>query len=321
MRLNNKIILVTGGAGFIGSHIVEHCLDYGAEKVISFDNLTGVVNNNHAHIQNNSSFEFVKGDIRDYETTKKYVEQADIIFNEAASKLVVSLKNPFIDVQTNVVGNFNILEIVRKSKKNPRIIHASTGSVFGSSDKPFKEDSPKNPSTVYGISKLAAEKYHLLYFKEYGIKTSVLRYFHVFGPRQEYQSEAGVINIFLSRILQGKPPQVCGTGEQIRCFTFVKDVVAANFLLLKKNSSIGQDYNVASKTRISIIELAKLLIKKYGQNGMKPEFIAHRQGENMRPIPDTTKIEKLGFKESISFEQGLEITKDWIEEDIKHSRL
>ena len=314
----NKVILVTGGAGFIGSHIVDRCLKEGAEKVISFDNLIGGKLGNHAHLEKEPRFEFVKGDIKDYDKIKPFIEQSDVIFNEAASKLVVSLKDPMVDVQTNVVGNFNILEILRKSSNNPRIIHASTGSVFGSSEKPFKEEDPKNPSTIYGISKLAAERYFKFYHKEYGIKSTVLRYFHVFGPRQDYSSDAGVISIFLSRVLKGLEPGVCSPGTQIRCFTYIDDDVDANLLLYKNNSSIGEAYNVASKTRLSIIDLAKMIIDKYGKEGMKAEIVAPRMGENMRPIPDTTKIEALGFKEKVSFEEGLEKTKEWIVEDMKN---
>jgi UDP-glucose 4-epimerase len=313
----NKIVLVTGGAGFIGSHLVDRALKENAEKVISFDNLIGGNLKNHNHLQNEPKFKFVKGDIKDYDSIKPYIEESDVIFSEAASKLVVSLKEPIIDVQTNVIGNFNMLEIIRKSKNNPRIIHASTGSVFGSSDKPFKEDDLKNPSTVYGISKLAAENYFKFYNKEYGLKSSILRYFHVFGPRQDYTGEAGVISIFLSKVLNKQNPLVCSPGSQIRCFTYVNDDINANLLLYKNNSSIGQEYNVASKTRINILNLAKTIIDKYDKtNKLKPNIIASRQGENLKPIPNTKKIEKLGFKESINFEKGLDITKKWVEEDL-----
>ncbi len=318
MLFKNKVVLVTGGAGFIGSHLVDRALKEGAEKVISFDNLIGGKLENHAHLKDEPRFEFVNGDIRDYDAIKPCVEQADVIFNEAASKLVVSLKDPKMDVETNVLGNFNILEIIRKSGKNPRLIHASTGSVFGSSEKPFEENSPKNPSTIYGISKFAAENYIKFYHKNYGINASILRYFHVFGPRQDYHGEAGVINIFLSRTLKGQAPQVCSPGIQIRCFTFVQDVVEANMMMYKNDSTIGQEYNVASKTRISILDLANLIVKKYGPLDMKSDMIASRMGENLKPIPNTYKIESLGFNESISFEEGLDITKKWIEEDIKN---
>lgn len=317
---NNKVVLVTGGEGFIGSHLVDACLNLGAEKVVSFDNLVGVTQNNFLHRQQdiaNKRLQIVQGDIKDYQTIKPFVEEADVIFNEAASKLVVSLKDPMIDVQTNVLGNFNILEIMRKCNSQARIIHASTGSIFGSSHKPFAEDDAKHPSTIYGISKLAADFYHQFYAKEYGIKSSVLRYFHVFGPRQDYAGEAGVISIFLSRVLQGKPPIVFGSGEQIRCFTFVTDDVHANLLLYKNNITIGKAYNVASKTRISVLDLAKLIIKKYGPEGMQPIMGPPRMGENMKPIPDTSKIEALGFREQVSFEQGLEQTKQWIAKELE----
>jgi len=318
----NKVVLVTGGAGFIGSHIVDKALELGAEKVICYDNLIGTNNSLHniVHLKNDPRFKFVKADIKDYQEIKPLVEESDIIFNEAASKLVVSLKDPTIDVQTNVVGNFNIAEIMRKSESDARIIHASTGSVFGSNDKPFEEMDPMNPSTVYGISKLAAEKYFLLYHRLYGIKATVLRYFHVFGPRQDYTGEAGVVGIFLSRVLRGLPPQVCGTGEAIRCFTFVNDAVDSNVILYKNNSSIGQDYNVASRNRVSVVQLANEVIAKYGPMGMKPEFIAPRLGENLRPIPNTSKIENVGFKESVTFDEGLERTKQWIAGQLQKSK-
>ena len=318
MLFKNKIILVTGGAGFIGSHLVDRALSEGAEKVISFDNLIGGKLANHAHLKDEPRFEFANGDIKDYDSIKPYVEQSDVIFSEAASKLVVSLKNPMIDVQTNVVGNFNILEILRKSKNNPRIIHASTGSVFGSNEKPFKEEDSKNPSTIYGISKLAAENYYKFYNENYGINSSILRYFHVYGPRQDYSGEAGVISIFLSRVLAGKNPLVCSPGSQVRCFTYVQDDVDANLLLYKNKSSIGQTYNVASKARVSILELAQMICDKYGNGKVKPEIIDPRMGENLKPIPNTSKIEKLGFKESVTFEEGLDITKKWVEKDMKN---
>ncbi|MEK6940125.1 MAG: SDR family NAD(P)-dependent oxidoreductase [Nanoarchaeota archaeon] len=317
----NKVVLVTGGAGFIGSHLVDKALELGAEKVVCYDNLIGTNNSlaNIAHRKSDPRFTFVKADIKHYQEIKPWVEESDIIFNEAASKLVVSLKDPTIDVQTNVVGNFNVAEILRKSESDARIIHASTGSVFGSNDRPFEETDPMNPSTVYGISKLAAEKYFLLYHRLYGIKATVLRYFHVFGPRQDFTGEAGVVGIFVSRVLKGLPPQVCGTGEAIRCFTFVNDAVDANILLYKNNSSIGQDYNVASRNRVSVLQLANEVISKYGTPGMKPEFIAPRLGENFKPIPSTKKIENLGFKESVTFNEGLERTKQWIAVQLGHN--
>jgi len=316
MMLKNKVVLVTGGAGFIGSHLVDKCLAEGAEKVVALDNFAAGNRINLAHLKDEPRFELKDGDVQDFEVVKPLVEGSDVILHEAASKLVASLKNPRVDLGTNIIGTFNILEAARNA--DPQIIHASTGSVLGSSDEDMLEDAPTNPTTLYGISKLAGEKYCTFYAKEFGVNASVLRYFHVFGPRQDYSGEAGVINIFLSKVLQGKPPVIYSGGTQIRCFTYISDDVDANFLLLQNKGKVkGEIYNVASRTRMSVNELADTIIKKYATKPLEPEQGETRQGENYRPVPDTKKVEKLGFKEKVSFEDGLEKTKQWIEKDLR----
>lgn len=312
--IKDKTVLVTGGAGFIGSHICTEALKNGAKKVIALDNFVASRQKNLRHLVSNKRFDLISGDVRDYETIAPLVKQSDLIFHEAASKLVASLKNPRIDLCTNIIGTFNILEAARNT--NARIIHASTGSVLGSSEKPMNEDHEKNPTTLYGISKLTGEKYCEFYAKEFGVRVTIIRYFHVFGPRQDYYGEAGVINIFLSRILNGQSPIIFGTGEQIRCFTYVKDDVDANFLLASEDETIGKIYNVASKTRISVKDLASKLIDKYGSHEIELQYGPPRQGENFKPIPDTKKIEAVGFKETMGFEEGLNLTKKWIEHDM-----
>jgi len=273
---------------------------------------------NIRHLVGNKKVCIIRGDIRKFSVVKPLVKESDYVFNEAASKLVFSIENPRQDLETNIVGSFNIIQAALDS--DTRIVHASTGSVFGSSDKPMKEDHAKNPTTPYGISKLAGEKYVLYYAKEFGLKASVIRYFHVFGPRQDYSGEAGVINIFLSRVLQNKPPIIYSGGKQIRCFTYIDDDIDATLLIAKSNNTIGEDYNVASKTRMSVNELAGFIIKKYAKTNLSPIHGKTRKGENPRPIPDTAKIEKLGFRGKVSFEEGIEKTKRWIEEDIKESQ-
>ncbi|MEW6008502.1 MAG: GDP-mannose 4,6-dehydratase [Candidatus Omnitrophota bacterium] len=315
MSFDKKVILVTGGAGFIGSNLVEVILKDKVKKLIVLDNFVAGKKENIENFQNDRRFELIAGDIRDYGLVKKLVQKSDLIFNLAASKLVVSLEHPRVDLETNILGTFNILEAARK---NPvvRIVHASTGSVLGSSHSPMAEEHCPNPTTLYGISKLAAEKYCLFYVKEFGVKVSVVRYFHVFGPRQDYTGSSGVVNIFLSRVLTGKSPVIFGTGEQIRCLTYVEDDIEATLMLANSDGAIGEIYNVASLTRISVKQLAEIIISKFGPKGMKPEYGASRQGENLRPIPDTTKIERLGFKAKVEFEEGLEKTKAWIQGDL-----
>jgi len=308
---NNKIVLVTGGAGFIGSHLVDKVIELGAEKVICFDNLVGSdgSDRNIVHLKDNPKFEFVNGDVADPKLIGPLVEKSDYVFHEAASKMVVCDEKPRVDLQTNILGTFNILEAARNS--DCRIVHASTGSVFGSSDVDMVESHTKSPTTLYGISKLAGEKYVLHYAGRFGIKASVIRYFHVFGPRQDFSGEAGVVSIFLSRVLQGKSPVIFSGGNQIRCFTYISDDVDATLLLAKEQKAVGEDFNVASKTRMSVDELADMVIKKYGA-GLQPEKGKDRPGENYRPVPDTSKIEKLGFSAKVSFEDGLELTRKWV---------
>ena len=314
MNLSNKSVLVTGGAGFIGSHLVDRLIKENVEKVTVLDNLSGGKIENIAQVKNNPKCAFIKGDICDKKLVKELVQSSDIIFSEAASKLVVSLKNPRVDVETNVTGVFNILEAALQS--DATIVHASTGSVYGSSEKPMKEDHSKNPTTIYGISKLAAEQYCLHFAQENGLKVSVIRYFHVFGPRQDYSGEAGVVPIFISRVLQKKPPIIFSGGTQIRCFTYIDDDIDATLMLAKTPKAVGQAYNVASKTRITINDLARIIIEKYGTKNLKPIHGEKRVGENYAPIPDTSKIESLGWKAKVSFEHGLEFTKKWVEEDM-----
>ena len=151
MLFTHKVVLVTGGAGFIGSHLVDRALQEGAEKVLCLDNYVAGSLNNVVHLKHNSRVEIITGDICDFELIQTLVNRSDYIFHEAASKMVAALDNPRTDLQVNIIGTFNILEAARHSPKRPRIIHASTGSVLGSSDKPMKEDHPRNPTTLYCI--------------------------------------------------------------------------------------------------------------------------------------------------------------------------
>lgn len=320
MRIKNKICVVTGAAGFIGSHLVDRLLGEGAWRVIGIDNFVSGKYENIAHLKNEKRFYLVRADISNINAVRPHILGGDFIFNLAASKLVVSLKNPRVDLRTNITGTFNILEILREHKK-ARLIHASTGSVLGSSTKPMPEDFPPNPTTLYGISKLTAERYCMFYARQFGVRASIIRYFHVYGPRQDYQGPAGVVNIFLSRVLTGKSPMVNGSGEQIRCFTFVEDDLDATIMIAVNPKTIGEIYNVASPARISVKALANMIIKKYAKPGLEIKYSPPRQGENFRPVADTAKIERLGFKAQNSFEEGLEKTKLWIEGQLKKEKL
>ena len=310
MEVKGKSVLITGGAGFIGSHLADEALLRGAKRVVLLDNLVNGRMSNIEHLMKRSEIEFIKGDVCDFDLVKKLVANADIILHEAASKLVFSRDRPRLDMETNIIGTFNILEAAKGTDK--RIVHASTGSVLGSSiSGEMREDHPHNPTTPYGISKGSAERYCQFYYREFGVRVTILRYFHVFGPRQPHDGEAGVVSIFIGKVLQGQPPLIFGNGEQVRCFTYVLDDVAANFLMLAHDETIGHIYNCASRTRMPIKKLAEMACAKYGP-AIQLVYGGSRPGEMLRPIPDTSKIEALGFRESVTFEQGLEKTHEWV---------
>ncbi len=314
-RYQGKTILVTGSAGFIGSHLCDRLLEAGARRVIGLDNLVAGSRVNMEGALQQSAFEFVQGDVRDAGLMNQLIADVDVVFHLAASKLVVSRNNPLIDLETNIVGTFNILSAARG--RNVRVVYASTGSTLGSSEKPMEEGHVKRPTTLYGISKGTAEEYCLFFSREFGLKTTIIRYFHVYGPRQDYDGAAGVINIFLSRALRGLPLYVHGSGEQIRCFTYVLDDVAATMFLGEHEETVGEIYHVASTVRMKVVDLARVIRDKYGVKGVEVVHDEARPGENLRPVPTTEKIEALGFQVHTEFDAGLETTRRWIETDLR----
>lgn len=317
--LRGARVLVTGAAGFIGSHLIDALLARGAAGIVGLDNLVAGRMENLTHLAQEKRFRFVWGDVQDAGLVEREVGEADVVFHLAASKLVVSRDNPRVDLGTNIVGSFNVFEaakIALSKGRKVRVVHASTGSTLGSSEKPMREDHEKRPTTLYGISKGSAEEYGLFFQREFGVPVSIVRYFHVYGPRQDYDGAAGVINIFLGRILTGQAPLIHGSGEQIRCFTFVGDDVAATMHLATDPRAEGEIFHVASTVRISIKDLAELLIKRYAKSSLAPIYDEARPGEAMRPVPDTSKITALGFHVQTPFEEGLDKTCEWVRQDL-----
>jgi UDP-glucose 4-epimerase len=299
----NKVVLCTGGAGFIGSHLCDAIMLQQPKKLIILDDLSASNLDNIVHLLKDNRVEFVEQDTSNYEKIEPYVLESDIIFHLAANNVGNSILHPRIDYKTNIIGTFNILEAVRK-KPSIKMIHVSSGSV-------------ENPSTPYAISKQAGENYARFYAHEYKLNIAIIRYYHVFGKRQDMKGKCGVINIFLSRILKGLPPVVWGDGQQIKCFTFVTDSVRATMMVATDDDTAGRTYDIASNTRININDLAKLLIKRYAQDkNMKPEYADAKIGENMILHPDIHRIKMLGWKPEYTFNQGLDATYNWVKENI-----
>ena len=219
-----KKAIVTGGAGFIGSHVVEELVKLGVHT-ISIDDYFAGKPENLEHLKGYENFEEVKCDVTDLEGLKEHFGGVDVVFHQAASKKTICLNDPRRDLEINAEGTFNLLELSRDLGVK-KFVHASTGSVYGEAQYfPQDEQHPLVPTSYYGVSKLAGEKYVKAFQHLYGLDTTVLRYFHIYGPRQESSDVGGVVSIFSRLMLAGKPITIFGDGTQQRSFTYVKDVV------------------------------------------------------------------------------------------------
>jgi len=260
-----KKVLVTGGAGFIGSHLCEELVKLGAD-VYCIDNLTAGKMINISNFLSSSNFHFSQIDVCDKKGMSTVFNGVDIVFHNAASKKNVCLDNPKKDLDVNAGGTLNLLELSCNFGVG-KFVHASTGSVYGEPvEFPTTEDHQLSPVSYYGVSKLAGERYVDVFHHLYSLNTTILRYFHVYGTRQESNQYGGVVSIFLRNIKEGKPLIVFGSGKQIRSFTYVKDIIKANLISGISKKAIGQVYNVASGIQVSINDLSNGLIKLAGIN-------------------------------------------------------
>lgn len=320
LREKYKRALVTGGAGFIGSHIVEECLKRGLE-VVSIDNyFAGKPENLKALHEQYPKLEEVNCDVTDFEGLKKHMDGVDIIFHEAASKKTICLNDPRKDLLINAGGTFNILELARDFKVK-KVVHASSGSVYGEAKYfPQDEEHPLNPTSYYGVSKLAGEKYVRAFCDLYDMDCTILRYFHVYGPRQESSDVGGVVSIFGRRVLNGQAPKIYGDGSQERSFTYVKDVVGINMLVAEAENTKGEAYNCASGISVTIEELAGLVKKHLGREDLKNIYDKWTVGDIRHFNVSSEKIKKLGFEFKTPFEQGLMETLNWLKEYVGEKR-
>jgi UDP-glucose 4-epimerase len=312
MPHNYSKILVTGGAGFIGSHVVDRLLkeDY---EVTVIDNLTTGRKENIAHNQKRKNFHFVKGDIRNTALVKKIVSDIDAVFHQAAFVSVPrSLENPILTNKINISGTLNLLEACRNSNVK-RFIHASSCAVYGQTETlPHHEKLKPQPISVYAASKLAAETYVEVYHKVYGLNTICLRYFNVYGPRQTHGPYSGVITKFINRLLENKPPVIYGDGTQTRDFIYIEDIVEANMLALQKKNVTGEVFNIATGKQTTINKLSTMLLEIMKKTYLKPIYMNPRPGDIKHSYADITKAKKLlQYKPKISLKQGLTKLVEW----------
>lgn len=311
--------LVTGGAGFIGSHLCEELVIRGF-PVISIDDYSAGKKFNLKHLKKYKNFTEAKCDITNPKALARYYKSVDIVFHNAASKKSVCLINPRRDLEVNGAGTFNLLELAQKNKIK-KFIHASTGSVYGEKLRSVQyEKHPLNPVSFYGVSKLAGEKYVQVFHKLSGLNTTILRYFHVYGSRQEFNEYGGVVAIFIRNMLENKRPIIFGDGEQERSFTAVKDVVKANLLVAVKNQSEGEIYNCASGIKVTINELCQAVLKSFNREKMKPIYKDWLIGDIKVFEIGNTKIKKLGMDFETDFLSELDKTIEETQIYIKHAQ-
>ena len=312
-----KRYLVTGGAGFIGSHIVRALLEQGADNVRVLDNFSSGKRENLeglSNSKNGSHFEIVEGDVRDESVVADAVRDVEVIFHEAAFVSVPkSMEKPQDCFDVNITGTSILFEAARKAGVRRAVI-ASSAAVYGDSDAlPLKEDTPLRPLSPYAVSKRVDEMFAQLYTNSFGLEVAALRYFNVYGPRQRPDSMyAAAVPIFIRRMLDGKPITIFGDGGQMRDLIFVRDVVRANLIASEHPSAAGKVFNICTGESTRILDLLDVLFKLFPKSP-KPVFAPPRAGDIYKSLgsPAYTK-ETIGFKAQTSLADGLKETVNWM---------
>lgn len=305
-----KLYLVTGGAGFIGSHIADALLRRG-NRVRVLDNLMTGKRENIAHIA--GEIEFIEGDIRDMATTAQAMEGVSVVFHEAAIPSVPrSVKEPLLNHEVNVTGTFNVLMAARDAGVR-RVVFAASSSAYGETEVlPKQEDMLPSPLSPYAVAKLVGEFYAQVFTRAYDLETVCLRYFNVFGPRQDPSSPySGVISKFITALLEGQTPVIYGDGEQSRDFTYVQNVVDANLIAADAPAAVGQTMNLGLCERTTLNQLLAELQRVIGTN-LPTHYEEPRTGDIRHSLADITRAEELlGYKPSVGLAEGLRRTVEW----------
>lgn len=300
-----KKAVVTGGAGFIGSHLAEELARRGYQVIILDDLSTGKKENIEGLI--GDKVDFVQGSVVDLPLLQELFHKIDFVFHLAAIPSVSrSLENPLASHSVNITGTLNVL-IAAGDNKVEKVVYASSSSVYGDTPTlPKKEDMPPNPQSPYAVTKLAGEYYCRVFEQVCNLSTVCLRYFNVYGPRQDPNSQyAAVIPKFISRVFEERPPIIFGDGEQTRDFTFVKDAVKANTLAAASNAK--GVFNVGTGNRISINDLVKLITRLLAK-GAKSIYEDPRRGDIRHSLADISKARQIGYNPQYSLEEGLKET-------------
>ena len=314
MNIKEKRIVVTGAAGFIGSNLTDSLLEQGAE-VVGIDNLFNGRMENLDEALKYDNFKFLKGDIRDLNFLLDAFEGIDIIYHLAAfTSVPQSVKMPENCNDVNVNGVINVLNAARRMDVE-KIIYASSSSVYGDTPTlPKREDMRRLPISPYGVAKLACEAYMQVYHQVYGLKTTSLRYFNVFGPRQKDSTYSGVIAIWLGNIIRNEDLIIFGDGKISRDFTYIKDVIQANLLTVKQDVP-GEIFNIGAGSPINLTNLANIMLKITNREHLKIIYKDQRPGDIIHSYADISKANRLlKFEPEYNQENGLKEYFKWYDD-------
>lgn len=314
-----SIFLVTGGAGFIGSNLCEALLDMGY-TVRCLDNLSTGKMENMKGFMDNPNFDFIEGDIRDLDTCMRACNKVDYVLNQAAwGSVPRSIEMPLLYEEINIRGTLNMMEAARQQGVK-KFVYASSSSVYGDEPNlPKKEGREGNLLSPYALTKRVDEEYGKLYTKLYGLDTYGMRYFNVFGRRQDPDGAyAAVIPKFIKQLLKGETPTINGDGKQSRDFTYIENVIEANLkACLAPSSAAGEAFNIAFGGREYLIDIYYGLTKALGKEDVEPNFGPDRKGDIKHSNADISKAkELLGYDPDYSFEQGIKLAIDWYKNNL-----
>jgi UDP-glucose 4-epimerase len=315
-------ILITGGAGFIGSYLCEKYTKEG-HTVLCFDNFLSGNLLNVRHLLIHQNFKLIKGDIRNFDLLERISHDVDVIFHLAAQIHVDrSYVEPRLTYEINVMGTQNVLDVARIFDVK-KVVYTSTSEVYGSAQYvPIDEKHPLDAPHPYGASKIAADRMCHAYVTTYGMNISIPRFFNIFGPRQRDIGYGGVISIFTRRVLSGMPPVIYGDGRQTRDYTYIEDAVRAFDLILNHDSRLDPT-NIGTGKEVSIIDLANLIIDLCDKKKLiKPVHVEPRIGEVKKLIANATKAkETLKWKPKYDLKEGLKAFIQWYKEFGQEERI
>jgi UDP-glucose 4-epimerase len=322
LDLSRRKVLITGGAGFIGSHLADRLLRMGC-KVTVYDNFDQYYTGKELNLQHNLSnrnYNLVKADILDYEKLLSAAKSSDVIFHEAAQPGVrFSIQNPRKAHEVNATGTLNVLEAARELKTT-KIVVASSSSVYGVPRYlPMDEEHPTTPNSPYAASKIAAEKYCLSYNESYRMRTTILRYFSVYGPRGRPDQ---VIRKFTTEILEGRQPVIYGDGTQTRDFTYVDDIVDATLLAMESDEADGHVFNIGGGKHVTIKDLVSLLIRMLDrEDEISPRYEPGYAGDFPHTLADVSKAKKiLGYEPKVPLREGIQRFLSWHTDHLRRAR-